>query len=46
MGAPPIQSLNHPGPGGSSTVLLAPEADQFWIDLRDGNINEESFAGF
>lgn len=46
MGAPPIQSINHPGPGGSSTVLLAPEADQFWIDLRDGNVDEESFASF
>ncbi len=46
MGAPPIASLNHPGPGGSSAVLLAPEAEQFWIDLRDGNLTENSFADF
>lgn len=46
MGAPPIESLNHPGPGGSSTVLLAPEAEQFWVDLREGNLTEDSFASF
>ncbi|WP_307683363.1 LCP family protein [Trueperella bonasi] len=46
MGSPPIESLNYPGPGGSSTVLLAPEAKQFWVDLRDGNLTEESFASF
>ena len=46
MGAPPIESLNHPGPGGSSTVRLAPEAEQFWVDLREGNLTEDSFASF
>lgn len=46
MGAPPIESLNYPGPGGSSTVLLAPEAEQFWVDLRNGDLTKESFASF
>ncbi|MDY5403088.1 MAG: LCP family protein [Trueperella sp.] len=45
-GAPPIASLNYPGPGGSSTVLLADEAEQFWIDLRDGTLTPDSFASF
>lgn len=45
-GAPPIASLNHRGPGGASTVLLAPEADQFWLDLRDGKLTKDSFASF
>ncbi|VEI12937.1 LCP family protein [Trueperella bialowiezensis] len=46
MGSPPIESLNHPGPGGSSTVLLAPESEQFWADLRAGTLTHESFASF
>ncbi|WP_406713962.1 LCP family protein [Trueperella pyogenes] len=45
-GAPPIASLNHRGPGGSSTVLLADEAKQFWLDLRDGKLTPNSFASF
>ncbi|MDK8602505.1 LCP family protein [Trueperella bernardiae] len=45
-GAPPIASLNYPGPGGSSTVLLADEAEQFWADLRDGALTPDSFASF
>ncbi|MCL1900486.1 MAG: LCP family protein [Promicromonosporaceae bacterium] len=38
-GVPPISNMGHRVPGVGSTVLLNPNtAPQFWIDIRDGNL--------
>ena len=45
-GTPPIANPGYnPGGGVGSTVLLAEDADQFWADLRDGNLEPGSTVG-
>ncbi|MDY5584324.1 MAG: LCP family protein [Arcanobacterium sp.] len=44
MGTPPISDLNYYPGGIGSTVRLDPERiDQFWIDLRDGNLSADKY---
>ncbi|MFP7695708.1 LCP family protein [Trueperella sp. LYQ143] len=45
-GAPPIADLSYMLSNGQSTVLLAPQAEQFWADVRDGTVRADEFASF
>ncbi|WP_277209668.1 LCP family protein [Isoptericola croceus] len=45
-GTPPIANPGYnPGGGVGSTVLLADDADQFWVDIREGNLEPGSTVG-
>lgn len=45
-GTPPIANPGYnPGGGVGSTVLLADDADQFWVDVRDGDLEPGSTVG-
>ncbi|QRV03069.1 LCP family protein [Arcanobacterium phocisimile] len=47
MGAPPISSLNYVGYDGASYVLLDEDTiDNFWAEVRDGTVTNDSFASF
>ncbi|WP_407316869.1 LCP family protein [Isoptericola halotolerans] len=45
-GTPPIADPGYnPGNGVGSTVLLSEDADQFWVDVRDGELEPGSTVG-
>lgn len=45
-GTPPIADPGYdPGTGVGSTVLLSDDAEQFWADVRDGNLEAGSTVG-
>ncbi|GAA4720605.1 hypothetical protein GCM10023216_06970 [Isoptericola chiayiensis] len=45
-GTPPIADPGYnPGGGVGSTVLLSDDADQFWVDVRDGELEPGSTVG-
>jgi LCP family protein required for cell wall assembly len=45
-GTPPIADTGYrAGDGSGSTVLLADDADQFWVDVRDGELEPGSTVG-
>ncbi|MDO8147958.1 LCP family protein [Isoptericola sp. b515] len=44
-GTPPIESPNYQPGGVGSTVLLSDDADQFWLDVRDGDLEPGSTVG-
>lgn len=46
MGTPPIADLNYTYNGASHVLLDPALADQFWSDLREGELTKDSFASF
>jgi LCP family protein required for cell wall assembly len=44
-GTPPIADPGYSPGGIGSTVLLSEDADQFWVDVRDGNLEPGSTVG-
>ncbi|NLI03919.1 MAG: LCP family protein [Actinomycetaceae bacterium] len=45
-GTPPISDMSYWHNGGSHVLLDPATIDQFWVDLRDGNLTQDSFSSF